>query len=86
LPYASVVVSRGPFTLQGDRDLLRSRDIEWIVARNAGGSGALAKIEAARQLGLPVIMIARPQLPDRPSTESLGEVLGFLGHDACLGV
>jgi precorrin-6A/cobalt-precorrin-6A reductase len=85
MPDASVVVSRGPFTLAGDLDLMRSRDIEWIVARNAGGTGALAKIEAARQLGLPVVMVARPALPERQSTESINHVLAFLGHDAHLG-
>jgi len=85
LPDASVIVSRGPFALAGDLDLMRSRGIEWIVARNAGGTGALAKIEAARQLGLPVVMIARPVLPERQSTESIDDVLAFLGHDARLG-
>jgi len=82
---ARVIVSRGPFTLAGDLDLMRSRDIEWIVARNAGGTGAFAKIEAARQLRLPVVMIARPVLPQRQSTESIDDVLAFLGHDARLG-
>lgn len=85
LPDASVIVSRGPFALAGDLDLMRSRNIEWIVARNAGGNGAFAKIEAARQLGLPVVMIARPALPERQSTESIDDVLAFLGHDARLG-
>lgn len=85
LPDASVIVSRGPFTLAGDLDLMRSRGIEWIVARNAGGSGARAKIDAARELGLPVVMIARPDLPERPRTESIKDVLAFLGHDARLG-
>jgi precorrin-6A/cobalt-precorrin-6A reductase len=85
LQHAEVIVSRGPFTLAGDLDLMRSRDIEWIVARNAGGSGAFAKIEAARRLGLPVVMIARPVLPQRQSTESIDDVLAWLGHDARLG-
>jgi precorrin-6A/cobalt-precorrin-6A reductase len=85
MPDASVIVSRGPFTLAGDLDLMRSRDIEWIVARNAGGTGALAKIEAARQLRLPVVMIARPAPPERQSTESIDSVLAFLGHDVRLG-
>jgi len=85
LPDASVIVSRGPFTLAGDLDLLRSCGIEWIVARNSGGAGARAKIDAARQLCLPVVMIARPALPDRPRTESIAEVLAFLGHDTPLG-
>jgi precorrin-6A/cobalt-precorrin-6A reductase len=82
---ASVIVSRGPFTLAGDLALMRSRGIEWVVARNAGGSGARAKIDAVRELGLPAVMIARPVLPERPRTERIEDVLAFLGHDACLG-
>lgn len=85
LPDAEVIVSRGPFTLQGDRELMRSRGIEFLVARNSGGNGARAKIDAARELGLPVIMIERPALPDRPRVESVDEVLAWLSHDARLG-
>lgn len=85
LPHADVIVSRGPFTLTGDLDLMRSRGIEWIVARNAGGDGARAKIDAARQLDLPVIMIARPALPERLRVESVEDVLAWLAHGARLG-
>jgi precorrin-6A/cobalt-precorrin-6A reductase len=82
---AEVIVSRGPFTLEGDRELMRSRGIDRLVARNSGGLGARAKIDAARELGLPVIMIARPALPERPRVESVEEVLAWLSHDARLG-
>jgi precorrin-6A/cobalt-precorrin-6A reductase len=85
LPDSEVIVSRGPFTLDGDRTLMRSRGIEWVVARNSGGDGARAKIDVARELGIPVIMIARPKLPERPRVESVAEVLAWLGHDARLG-
>jgi precorrin-6A/cobalt-precorrin-6A reductase len=85
LPDANVTVSRGPFTLEDDRELMRSRGIEWLVARNSGGTGARAKIDAARELGLPVIMIARPSLPERKRAESIDEVLAWLDHDARLG-
>jgi precorrin-6A/cobalt-precorrin-6A reductase len=64
---------------------MRSRRIEWVVARNSGGTGARAKIEAARKLSLPVIMIARPKLPERLRVESVDDVLAWLGHDARLG-
>jgi precorrin-6A/cobalt-precorrin-6A reductase len=60
LPNADVIVSRGPFTLEGDRELMTSRKINLLVARNSGGNGARAKIDAARELGLPVIMAHRP--------------------------
>ena len=85
LPNVEVIVSRGPFTLEGDRVLMRSRGIEILVARNSGGSGARAKIDAARELALPVIMIARPALPERPRAESVDEVLAWLRHEARLG-
>lgn len=85
LPNAEVIVSRGPFTLDGDRELMASRRIDTLVARNSGGSGARAKIDAARDLGIPVIMIGRPALPERPRVESVKEVMAWFGHDARLG-
>lgn len=86
LPRAAVVVSRGPFTEAEDLALLCSHRIDMIVAKNAGGEGASAKLAAARSLGLPVLMIARPAIPRRPVARSVAEVMGWLGHAACLGV
>jgi precorrin-6A/cobalt-precorrin-6A reductase len=80
LPDVDVIVSRGPFTLAGELELMRSRGIEWVIARNSGGTGAQAKIDAARELGLPVIMLARPDLPDRPRANSVAEVMQWLAH------
>jgi precorrin-6A/cobalt-precorrin-6A reductase len=85
LPKADVIVSRGPFTLSGDRELMGSRRIDILVARNSGGSGARAKIDAARELGIPIVMIARPVLPERSRVESVEAVMAWLGHDARLG-
>jgi len=86
LPFAAdVIVSRGPFALEGELDMLRTRGIAWIVARNSGGDGARAKIDAARMLGLPVIMIARPQLPERLRVESVAAIMQWLGHSTRLG-
>ncbi|GKQ49817.1 precorrin-6A reductase [Bradyrhizobium sp. Ce-3] len=84
-PDAEIIVSRGPFTLEGELAMMRARAIEWIVARNSGGGGARAKIDAARALGLPVIMITRPHLPDRPRVERVSDVMEWLGHRTCLG-
>ncbi|WP_439404981.1 cobalt-precorrin-6A reductase [Bradyrhizobium sp. DASA03076] len=86
LPFAAdVIVSRGPFTIDGETEMMRTRGIAWIVARNSGGDGARAKIDAARLLGLPVIMISRPNLPERKRVESVAEVMQWLGHRTCLG-
>jgi precorrin-6A/cobalt-precorrin-6A reductase len=85
LPNAEVIVSRGPFTLADDRELMQTRGIAWLVARNAGGDGARAKIDAARELGLPVIMITRPELPERLRVERVEDALAWLAHGARLG-
>lgn len=86
LPDAAVVIARGPFSADGDTDLLRQHRIDLIVAKNAGGIGARAKLDAARVLGLPVLMIDRPMLPPRRVARNIDQALAFLGHPADLGV
>ena len=86
-PDATVIVDRGPFTLEEDRALLARHRIDLLVSKNAGGTGAQAKIIAARALGLPVLMIDRPAIPPRKETHSIAGVMRWMGH-ACtdLGV
>ena len=71
-------ISRGPFTTAADTARLRAHNIDLIVAKNSGGKGAYAKIEAARHLGLPVVMVSRPHLPDRLETDQPEAVLDWL--------
>jgi precorrin-6A/cobalt-precorrin-6A reductase len=85
LPEARIVVDRGPFAVSGELDLMRSHAIQWIVTRNAGGEGARAKLAAARDLKIPVVMIARPARPDRNRVETVEAVLRWLDHEARLG-
>lgn len=80
LPHHHVIVSRGPFTEAADRALIEAHDIDLVVSKNAGGSGAYAKIAAARALGLPVLMIDRPSLPPRRETHKIDDVLSWLDH------
>jgi precorrin-6A/cobalt-precorrin-6A reductase len=81
LPNAEVIVARGPFDRAGDRTMLENFRADIVVARNAGGNAASAKIEAARDLALPVIMIRRPHIPPRRAVETVTDVLRWLGHD-----
>lgn len=78
LPRAEAVIARGPFTVEGDRALLQEHRIEVIVAKNAGGAGAEAKLVAARDLGLPVVLIDRPRVPERRVTRSVAGVMAWL--------
>ncbi len=80
LPNARIVLARGPFTLDGDLALLRDNGISHVIAKNAGGDGARAKLDAARVLGLPVIMIGRPHTPERRVACSVHEVMRWLAH------
>jgi len=82
LPHHSLVVDRGPFGTEGDMRLLRDHAIDLLVCKNAGGKGAEAKLIAAGQLGVPILMIDRPVIPARAETCRPEEVLAWLGHDA----
>lgn len=82
LPDAKVIVARGPFEATGDEALMRQHKITHIVAKNAGGAGAEAKLSAARSLSLPVVMIDRPKVPARPVRGTVAEVMRWLEHGA----
>ena len=56
------IAARGPFSLQEELRLLLDHHIALIVAKNSGGDATYAKIEAARTLHLPVVMIERPAI------------------------
>lgn len=72
---------RGPFDRDAELRLLKERKIDVIVSRNSGGSATYPKIEAARALGLPVIMITRPAKPTGHIVRSAEEAVAWLAHE-----
>lgn len=68
----------GPFTVANERALFRRLGVTWLLARNSGGTGSWPKIEAARELGIPVAMVRRPQQPDCPRATSVAEVIAWM--------
>lgn len=76
-----VIVDRGPFTVEKEMQLLHKFRINFVVARNSGGSGAKAKILAARKLRLPVIMIERPSTGHQRQTYNPEDILNWLTHN-----
>ena len=74
-----VVLDRGPFTLAGDRALLQAHGITHVVSKNSGGAGAQAKLTAAREQGVPVILIDRPFIPARSTVSTVEGVCRWLG-------
>lgn len=76
-----IIAARGPFSLDDELRLLSEHHIGLLVAKNSGGDATYAKIEAARRMGLPVVMIERPPMaldPRSPALASVQEVVGWV--------
>jgi precorrin-6A/cobalt-precorrin-6A reductase len=80
VPHASYVTGRGPFDEAHDRALLEERRIELVVAKNSGGTATYGKIAAARALGLSVVVLRRPALPQVPEVETVEAAVAWLDH------
>ena len=65
-------------TAQAEGALFRRLGVDWLVARNSGGAAARAKLDAARDLGIPVAMIARPPPPDARRVASADDAMDWL--------
>jgi len=72
------VIGRPPFTIASEREVFRALGVDWIVAKDAGGSGGRAKLDAAWSLGLPVAMIRRPHPPKARRVETPQAALDWI--------
>jgi precorrin-6A/cobalt-precorrin-6A reductase len=62
-PRMTLVLDRGPYTIQGESALMREHGVGLLVTKNSGGPMTAAKLTAARDLGVQVLMVQRPPLP-----------------------
>ena len=81
LPPGKLLLDRGPFSLDQEIQLLKDNRIQAIVSKNSGGEATYAKILAARELSLPVIMVQRPQVPAGDRVEDVADALEWLRRD-----
>ena len=65
---ARVIDARGPFSVEGERALFARCGFDVVVSKNSGGHATEAKLQVARERGLPVIMRRRPALPQADRT------------------
>ncbi len=67
------VLQRGPFDREAEKELMTRHGIEALVAKNSGGRATYGKIEAARALGLPIVILRRPPPEPGETVESVEE-------------
>lgn len=77
---ATWIGTRGPFRFEDELRLLRERRIDVVVSKQSGGAATYPKIEAARALGLPVLMLARPAPPPGQVVETVEEAVAWLAQ------
>lgn len=63
IPPGLMLLDRGPFTLEDEREILTKYNIDTIVSKNSGGNATYPKIIAAREMGIKVVMVKRPPVP-----------------------
>jgi precorrin-6A/cobalt-precorrin-6A reductase len=88
IPGATVIRARGPFTLAGELALMRKHRIDVLVAKQSGGGAVAAKLAAARELRIPVVLVRKPREPGRGAKRlrSVPEALRWIAHRLDLDV
>lgn len=77
-PRAEVVLDRGPYTLRGELALIDRQGLHVVVTKDSGGKHTAAKLQAARERGLPVILVRRPPRPATETVQTVGDALAVL--------
>ncbi|SFS12374.1 cobalt-precorrin-6A reductase [Yoonia litorea] len=72
------LVGRPPFSVKDEVDLFSKLGVDWLIVKNAGGALSATKLTAARQFGIPVLMIARPPRGDWPIVTSVKDALAWV--------
>lgn len=84
IPPGEILLARGPFSLDEERSLLQRYQIGAIVSKNSGGEATYAKLVAARELRIPVVMVQRPTMPEMETVSDINQVLDWL--DRLVGI
>ena len=80
VPTATYLTARGPFAEADERAMLEAHRIDVIVGKNSGGASTYGKIAAARALGIEVVLLRRPRLPDAPVAETVEQAVEMAAH------
>ncbi|MGF1677010.1 MAG: precorrin-6A/cobalt-precorrin-6A reductase, partial [Rivularia sp. (in: cyanobacteria)] len=78
LPNGLLLLDRGPFDKDLEKQLLHQYNIDTVVSKNSGGDATYGKIIAARELGVKVVMVKRPMLPQGKRVEDVQAALEWV--------
>ena len=81
----TVIMSRGPYNYSDERQILSEYAIDVLLSKDSGGAHTVAKLDAAGDLGIPVVIIARPDHPPVRVLSTVAEVAAWCraGHNVC---
>jgi precorrin-6A/cobalt-precorrin-6A reductase len=74
------LIGRPPFSVADEAALFAALGVDWLIVKNAGGAASRTKLTAARQLGIPVLMIARPEQGSWPVVHDLDAALDWVAR------
>lgn len=75
-----LIRSRGPYAYAAELALIRDAGSDLLVTKDSGGTHTAAKLDVARDLAVPVVVIGRPRLPDDTvEVATVADVLTWLG-------
>ena len=77
-PNGEFLVGRPPFSVEDEMALFQARKVDVLVVKNAGGALSRTKLDAARILGIPVLLIRRPPLPPGPRVSDVEAALAWV--------
>jgi precorrin-6A/cobalt-precorrin-6A reductase len=78
LAHHDLIIGQGPFAWLEERRLMMEQHVDLLVSRNIGGLDSYAKIDVARDLAIPVVMITRPATSLQPSAENIDQALTWI--------
>jgi precorrin-6A/cobalt-precorrin-6A reductase len=76
-PRHELLLDRGPHSLEGELALIDRHAIDLVVTKDSGGRHTEAKLDAARERGLPVIVVRRPPRPVAPSVSTVEDAMDW---------
>lgn len=76
--HIEVILGRPPFAVEAERELLERLKVDAIVARASGGASGFAKIEAARDLKLSILLVRRPEPEPGECVATVEDALGWI--------